>query len=230
MTSESDTGDLPAVDMRSVEKIVGAGSPLPVGSFRFWFDGMRWEWSDELARLHGYEPGLVEPSTELLLAHKHPEDRDRVEAELVTSVRDHAPFSSLHRIIDTAGAEHQVVVVSEPIIDDDESVIGTSGYYLDLTDNLPEAQPDRLSESLVEIVAQRAVIEQAKGILMTVYGLSPDQAFGVLRWRSQETNVKLRDLAAALVLAAKPLTPMDVRVRTAFDHLLLTVNRHQPQQ
>ena len=27
---------------------------LNVGSFRFWFVGQRWEWSDEVARMHGY--------------------------------------------------------------------------------------------------------------------------------------------------------------------------------
>ncbi|GAB2552821.1 PAS and ANTAR domain-containing protein [Nocardia heshunensis] len=228
--SGSNVGDLPSGELRAVEKIVGAGDPVPVGSFRFWFDEQRWEWSDELARLHGYEPGLVEPTTELLLSHKHPDDRDRVEAELVTSVRDHAPFSSLHRIIDAAGIERQVVVVSEPIIDDDAIVVGTSGYYLDLTDTMPDVEPERIGEALTDIVANRAVIEQAKGILMMVYGLSADQAFGVLRWRSQETNTKLRDLSAALVTAVKPLTPMDARVRTAFDHLLLTVHRQRPPQ
>ncbi|WP_405494526.1 PAS and ANTAR domain-containing protein [Nocardia sp. NBC_00511] len=229
IASDGDIGDLASGELNAVEKIVGAGDPVPVGSFRFWFDERRWEWSDELARLHGYEPGLVEPTTELLLSHKHPDDRDRVEAELVTSVRDHAPFSSQHRIVDAAGVEHQVVVVSEPITQDDGTVIGTSGYYLDITDMLPELESERIGEALTDIVAQRAVIEQAKGILMTVYGLSADQAFGVLRWRSQETNTKLRDLCATLVTESKPLTPMDVRARTAFDHLLLTVHRHLPQ-
>ena len=40
----------------------GAGLEVPanavphlnVGSFRFWFVGQRWEWSDEVARMHGY--------------------------------------------------------------------------------------------------------------------------------------------------------------------------------
>ncbi|WP_306361626.1 ANTAR domain-containing protein [Nocardia sp. CC227C] len=95
-----------------------------------------------------------------------------------------------------AGDEHEVVVVSEPITDDDGIVIGTGGYCVDLTDAVPEPV-DLLCEVLPEIVAQRAAIEQAKGILMAIYALSPDQAFQVLRWRSQVTNTKLRDLAAA---------------------------------
>ncbi len=35
-----------------------------------------WECSGEDARLHGYAPGTVQPTTtELLLSHKHSEDR-----------------------------------------------------------------------------------------------------------------------------------------------------------
>jgi hypothetical protein len=56
----------------------GAPGYLNVGSFRFWFAGERWEWSDEVARMHGYEPGSVAPTTKLLLSHKHPDDREHV--------------------------------------------------------------------------------------------------------------------------------------------------------
>jgi AmiR/NasT family two-component response regulator len=43
------------------------------------------------------------------------------------------------------------------------------------------------------------VIEQAKGMLMLVYGLDAAAAFDLLRWRSQESNIKLRRLAQQLV-------------------------------
>ena len=56
-----------------------AGENLNVGAFRFWFIGQRWEWSDEVARMHGYEPGSVQPTTELMLSHKHPDDRAHVQ-------------------------------------------------------------------------------------------------------------------------------------------------------
>lgn len=41
----------------------------------------------------------------------------------------------------------------------------------------------------------RAAIEQAKGVLIAAYGISAERAFDVLVWRSQETNLKVRDLA-----------------------------------
>jgi hypothetical protein len=45
-----------------------------VGSFRFLFDTQEWEWSDEVAEMHGYRPGEVTPTTELIAGHKHPDD------------------------------------------------------------------------------------------------------------------------------------------------------------
>jgi AmiR/NasT family two-component response regulator len=51
----------------------------------------------------------------------------------------------------------------------------------------------------------RAVIEQAKGIVMADRRRTADEAFRILTKLSQDTNRKLRDVAAALVArAAEP--------------------------
>jgi hypothetical protein len=66
-----------------------------------------------------------------------------------------------------------------------------SGFYIDVTPT-GEAREASISEAVAEIADNRAVIEQAKGALMYVYRVEADAAFDVLKWRSQETNVKLR--------------------------------------
>ena len=55
------------------------------------------------------------------------------------------------------------------------------------------------SMHLDEAMRSRAVIEQAKGILMARSHLSPDEAFDMLRRVSQRENRKLRDIAVDLV-------------------------------
>jgi AmiR/NasT family two-component response regulator len=45
----------------------------------------------------------------------------------------------------------------------------------------------------------RAVIEQAKGIVMAQQHCTPDEAFAPLSKLSQDTNRKLRDVATTLV-------------------------------
>src|SRR5690349_9911857 len=75
--------------------------PQQVGWFRFYFDDERWEWSDEVQIMHGYEPGTVTPTTELVLSHKHPDDYQQVASTLDHVRRYHQAFSTRHRIIDT---------------------------------------------------------------------------------------------------------------------------------
>ena len=54
----------------------------------------------------------------------------------------------------------------------------------------------QLSEQLSEALSSRAVIERAKGALMATQGVDEEQAFALLRERSQRSNRKLRDVAA----------------------------------
>jgi hypothetical protein len=56
-----------------------------VGRFRYIARHDRWEWSAELARMHRYQPGTVTPTADLILAHKHPDEKP-VPAELVERV------------------------------------------------------------------------------------------------------------------------------------------------
>lgn len=211
-------------DAVALNRVIGMGKPQNVGNFRFWFADERWEWSDEVAVMHGYSPGTVTPTTELLLAHKHPEDRAQVASALAKTVEHGEPFSSRHRIIDTDGAVHHVIVVADRLIGEHGELAGTAGYYIDVTDTLEEHRQETLDDTLPELYAARAVIEQAKGALMLVYGISPEQAFKVLSWRSQETNVKLRALAAQLVADIGSMVHSTVHMRTEFDHLLLTAH------
>jgi hypothetical protein len=52
---------------------------------------------------------------------------------------------------------------------------------------------------LQEALTSRAVIDQAKGILMAQKGVGAEEAFDILRTTSQSENRKLRDLARELV-------------------------------
>ncbi|OHV04259.1 antitermination regulator [Mycobacterium talmoniae] len=209
--SGGDAGGQSGLDL-----VVGQGEPQRVGRFRYFLDGQRWEWSDAVARMHGYEPGAVQPTTELLLQHKHPEDRPQV-AAVLDRVGHGEPFSSRHRIIDAGGRTHWVIVVGDRMLDDTGTVIGTAGFYTDVT----EALQSDVSTAVSEVAESRAIIEQAKGVLMVAYSISADRAFDILVWRSQETNVKVRDLAARFLSALSGKLPPGVL--SDIDHTLLTL-------
>lgn len=57
----------------------------------------------------------------------------------------------------------------------------------------------RLADNLKIALDSRAVIEQAKGVLMVTQGVGDDAAFEWLRLQSQQRNVKLRRVAEELV-------------------------------
>ncbi|KOV77258.1 hypothetical protein ADL03_41840 [Nocardia sp. NRRL S-836] len=54
-------------------------------------------------------------------------------------------------------------------------------------------------DSLEKALASRAVIDQAKGVLMAVHSCTADEAFMMLVQRSQHENIKLRDVAKNLL-------------------------------
>jgi hypothetical protein len=201
-----------------------AGAPQRVGWFRFYFEDQRWEWSEQVQRMHGYEPGTVTPTTELVLAHKHPEDRHEVAKTIDEILVARRAFSTRHRILDTRGVVHQVVVVGDLLTDRQDVAIGTHGYYVDITPSSDRVREDLISERVAEITEHRAVIEQAKGMLMLIYGLDDDAAFDLLRWRSQSSNVKLRRLAEKIVEDFRTVRDDGITSRSAFDHALLTVD------
>jgi hypothetical protein len=60
-------------------------------------------------------------------------------------------------------------------------------------------------EQLQEALLSRDAIGQAKGIIQSRDGCAPDEAFDRLRVMSQHRNVKLRDLAEAVIEAPDDL-------------------------
>jgi PAS domain S-box-containing protein len=177
-----------------VAAVFSGGETQRVGRFRYFIEGQRWVWSEQVARMHGYEPGAVQPSTELLLSHKHPDDRAKV-AEILERVHAGGQFSSRHRIVDAAGRTRWVVVVGDRMVDDAGGMLGTEGFYIDVTDSLQTG----VTQVMSGVVESRALIEQAKGVLMVAYGVDDQRAFDILKWRSQSTKVKLKTVAAELL-------------------------------
>ncbi|WKG05143.1 PAS and ANTAR domain-containing protein [Mycolicibacterium sp. HK-90] len=217
----------PAADLTEspIEHALAGGEPQRVGWFRFYFADERWEWSPQVERMHGYEPGTADPTTELVLSHKHPEDYGQVAATLEEIRRTSGAFSTRHRIIDTSGDVHHVVVVGDQLFDETGAVIGTHGFYVDVSPSIAQVHEQTVTEAVAEIAEARGAIEQAKGMLMLIYRIKADAAFELLKWRSQETNTKLRLLAEQV---ANDFLELDYTEtlpnRVVFDRLLLTAH------
>ena len=111
-------------------------------------------------------------------------------------VRRHGGSCVVVRITDTPITEQGrlvgVIGVAEPVSEDqvDASMPVTSHI---------ESAALRLAEQMRQAMETRAVIEQAKGMLIAAHGCTPDAAFQMLSESSQRSNRKLRDVARAMV-------------------------------
>lgn len=208
----------------AVEQALAGGAPQQVGWYRFFFDDQRWEWSEEVQRMHGYKPGTMIPTTELVLSHKHPEDRPRVAAGIDDMVNHRrGVFSTRHRIVDTGGVIHDVIVVGEQIYDDSGGSVGTRGFYIDVAPASTPAE-EMITARVAEIAERRGAIEQAKGMLMMVYGIDEAAAFNVLKSLSQVNNMKLGLLAQQIAEDFCTLGQTVIASRSRFDQDLLTAH------
>ena len=158
------------------------------------------------------------------LSHKHPDDYEYIAATLDDIRQSHRPFSTRHRIITVQGDTRDIVVIGERLHDNSGEVIGTHGFYIDVTRS-SEAREATISEAVAEFAEHRTAIEQAKGVLMYIYRIDSAAAFDLLKWRSQETNTKLRTLAEQLLADVHTLKQNDSPDRATFDRLLLTAHQ-----
>lgn len=174
------------------------GVPEQVGTFMFHVPTQLWRWSDEVYRIYGFSPGEVVPTTELLMAHKHPDDIARTQRALVAALRTGDPFSCRHRVIDARGAIRTVVAVGRGVLVDGK-VVQLHGYLVDVTASLRQDIKAEADAAVRAATEHRSVIDQAKGALMLALGVDEEVAFALLAARSQAVNVKLRAVASRLV-------------------------------
>jgi PAS domain-containing protein len=189
-----------SVDDHAIEHALARGAGQQIGQYRLDLATGTWWWSSETFRVHGFEPGEVVPTTQLVLAHKHPDDRERVRQILDEARATGEPFSSVHRIMDARGAERYLVIVGQGRRDPDTGeVVELLGYFVDITSTVAAGGEERAHRDIAAAAAGRGPIEQAKGILVATHGVDPDEAFGLLRRASNDKNVRLRDLARVVV-------------------------------
>ena len=171
----------------------------PHGPFVYTVKTGAWWWSDDLYRIHGFEPGDVVPTTDLLVRHKHPDDAAVATAIVLNAFRSGEPFALWHRLIDARMRTRTVVSVGDGVRDDAGELVEVRGFMVDVTGSKRGQTARDIDEAVRRSGETRGTIEQAKGILLATVGLDPDTAFALLKRSSQNANVKLRDLAQTLI-------------------------------
>jgi PAS domain S-box-containing protein len=195
-----------------IEHALARGAGQQIGRYRLDLATGVWWWSSETFLMHGFAPGDVVPTTALVLAHKHPDDRDRVRQVLEQARRTGEPFSSLHRIMDARGRERSLVVVGQGRRRADTGhVVELLGYFIDVTQTVRAEAAARAERDIAAAAHSRGPIDQAKGMVALACAVDPEEAFRRLRRVSNDRNVPLRELAEQVVGTATSGAPDVVR-------------------
>jgi GAF domain-containing protein len=168
------------------------------------FDGQMAMDADEMQYERGYGPCLDAGRAGQIFLIEDMRIDDRW-PDYARQVAAHGVLSSLSIPLPFQGATVGALnnYASRPgAFSDDDVVLGeTVAAWVAVAVGNAEAA-FRTNHDLVGLraaMASRAVIEQAKGILMERHKVTEDQAFTILTHASQRTNVKLRDIASDLV-------------------------------
>lgn len=200
------------------------GTPCRSGTFEYDVVRDRLVWSDALFRIYGYSPGEVRPTTALLVDASHPDDRAQVTSVLASTLASGIGCVHAHRIVTPAGETRHVVIVGSAIKDASGALDRFTGYAVDVTRTTEDVVTESVNDAIQSVVAARAVIEQAKGVLMLAFGVDADTAFGVLSWQSQTYNLKLRALAEQIVEDIACPDRASDELRSRISHVLLTAH------
>ena len=192
----------------------------PYGPFVYNVLTKSWWWSDDLYRIHGFEPGDVVPTTDLVVAHKHPDDAAVATAIILNAFTSGEPFALWHRIIDARLRTRTVVSVGDGVRDGSGQLVEVRGYMVDVTGSKRGQTARDIDEAVRRSAESRGTIEQAKGIIMATLAVDADTAFGMLKRNSQNANVKLRDLAQSLVTTLDEMRQSGLDARKAVEQVL----------
>lgn len=155
-------------------------------------------WSDAMYAIHGYERGDVVPTLATGFAHLEPAVQAQAHdlwEELLTS---DAPVAWYYTLTNAQGRRRHVLAVAELIKGEagDEEV---RGYLVDITTSVRDDAHRDANLAVARSAESRALIEQAKGILMALQGISAEAAYLHLSHYSQHTNRKVSLLARDVV-------------------------------
>ena len=134
---------------------------------------------------------------------------DQIPAEeIMATVLAGNRWSGHFRVRRKAGGTAVVRITDTPVREGGR-VVGVIGVAEDLADDPSvdqvavtgriESKALQLADQMRQAMENRAVIEQAKGMLIAAHGCSPEEAFQMLSAHSQRTNRKVREVATAMV-------------------------------
>ena len=162
--AERMTGDL----ARQRTQLANAQAIARLGSWEFDVRTDHIEWSDELCRIYGLEPGTQPTGFEGYLAILHPDDRAVAEAAVGEAQATGGPFAFRHRIVRPDGSVRVLQGDGEIVIGDDGEVVRMVGTGQDITEREAMEAELRRTGRHFELARDLAVTTSFDGFFTSV--------------------------------------------------------------
>lgn len=149
--------------LESERQLSGAQRIARLGSWQRNLADGSMNWSDELYRIYGFEPGAIESSYPAFLERFIPEDRERLQLALQEAIDRRQPLSThFCSILRADGPERILRVEAEVILDDNGEQKTMIGICHDVSElKRAEEQIRCLTDDLERRVVQRTSLLQA---------------------------------------------------------------------
>ena len=150
-------------------------------------------WSDEVYRIHGYEPGEITPDLEFAVNAYHPDDREALMAAIARGLETGESYKHRMRLIRRDGNERLVLTHADTERGADGKVTAMFGVFQDVTEqeqtHAAVAASERAFRNLAEQTSDIIAVFRLDGTFRYVSpgitrltGWEPDELIGRKTW------------------------------------------------
>jgi len=156
-------------------------------------------WSDEVYRIHGFEPGEVVPDYELVLAGYHPADAEVLASAVSRAIATGAGYALQLRIQPPGREERLVETKAATELDETGRTVALFGVFQDVTESVrahdrtaaSEARYRLLADNATDIIATYGldgVFEYVSPSIEGAMGYRPEELVGRSFWEFMHTD------------------------------------------
>jgi PAS domain S-box-containing protein len=120
------------------------------------------QWSGEIYRMFGFEPGKIVPSYETFLKLVHPDDRERISIALADAMRGGPPYNVIARIVRRDGDVRILHAEAEVVFDVEGKPLRVMGIAHDITAQKEAEAKLRESQKILRYLASQLMNAQER--------------------------------------------------------------------
>ena len=179
---------------RQKERLLEAQRIAKIGSWVLDHRTGRLEWSDEVYRVFGIEPGLVDPTYGDFLELCWPDDRQAIDEAYTRSLETKRPYEIVHRTALPAGAPKWVQEQCETIVDTEGLPVISRGTVQDISQQratqLELADSEAALRAVLEFSGEAIIVIDTDGLIRS-FSSGAERLFGIAASDALNQNYRM---------------------------------------